>query len=318
MTEELSAQQPVATEGGNPAVVGRIAAVAVAMIAFAWGGWQASGGNLYATLCGAQLALLAGGGLFLVDQYRRRWTEPLRKLAEIVPQVRAGQVPIEELSAISGPLAPVAMLLKELMRDLRRQRAEVAALENETRQKIANKTDALERTIGSLRRQATRDVLTGLYNRRMLDEYLPRTIKQCKESNTSLCVLMIDVDHFKLLNDTLGHSAGDDLLKNIGQLIRSAIRDKDLAFRCGGDEFIVQLEGYDAEAGQAVADRLTELVDALAKTLRVTPGPRLSIGVATLADCSKATPEALLELADKLLYEVKGARRRAVGSLQHR
>ena len=130
-----------------------------------------------------------------------------------------------------------------MLRDSRRKRAEAAALEHETRQRIANRTDALERTIGSLRQQATRDVLTGLFNRRMLEEYLPQAVKRCKEARIGLCLLMIDVDHFKLLNDTLGHAAGDELLKTIGQLIRSTIREKDLAFRCGGDEFVVQLEG---------------------------------------------------------------------------
>jgi len=71
----------------------------------------------------------------------------------------------------------------------------------------------------------------------MLDQYLPQMVEKCRGAENRSSVLMIDVDHFKLLNDTLGHAAGDDFLRDIGQIIQSTIRDQDAAFRCGGDEF---------------------------------------------------------------------------------
>ena len=146
-------------------------------------------------------------------------------------------------------------------------------------QHVANRTDALERTIGSLRQQATRDALTGLFNRRMLDQFLPQEIEQCWREKTNLAVLMIDVDYFKILNDTLGHAAGDELLRNIGQIIRSSIRENDAAFRCGGDEFVVVLPETGETAASSFAERFQSLVKGLARTLRIPQQPGFQSGL---------------------------------------
>jgi diguanylate cyclase (GGDEF)-like protein len=234
----------------------------------------------------------------------------LRRLLEMLPLARAGEIPIDELKSIGGALAPLSNQFQEMLHELRQQRAALAALEAELPQRVANRTSALERTIGSLRQQAIRDPMTGLYNRRLLDQHLPPIIDRCRAAKSNLSLLMIDVDHFKKLNDTLGHIAGDEMLRDIAQIIRSTIRENDAAFRYGGDEFVVVLEGFDAEAGQALGDRLISLVDALAQTLRVSPKPRLSIGVATIKDLAKANATAFLKEADRLLYEEKRGRRR--------
>ena len=178
-------------------------------------------------------------------------------------------------------------------------------------QRVANRTDALERALGSLREKASRDAMTGLYNRRMLDETLPKLVAESVSGRRPLTVLMVDVDYFKMLNDTLGHAAGDELLRAIGQIIRSTARASDLAFRAGGDEFVVVMPEADPSAGPALRDRLVSLVDGLAKTLRVEKRPRLSIGVAHLRDAEEPTASGLLAQADKALYAVKGARKRA-------
>jgi two-component system cell cycle response regulator len=126
-----------------------------------------------------------------------------------------------------------------------------------------------------------------------------------------LTVLMIDVDYFKQLNDTLGHAAGDDLLRAIGQIIRSAIRGNDMAFRCGGDEFVVLMVDSNRTAGAGLAERLITLVDALTKTIRVAKPPRLSIGLSEFGEDLSCTATELLEHADRALYEVKAKRKRA-------
>src|SRR5207244_8958378 len=158
---------------------------------------------------------------------------------------------LESLSDVRGGPAELVPLFQDLLRDVRVQKAEVAALEAEMRRRLANRTDALERTIESLRHQATRDALTGLFNRRFLDSFLPQAVQKCLGSKTELCLLMIDVDHFKKLNDTLGHPAGDALLKSIGQIIRSTARGEDVAFRFGGDEFSIVMLGSGGTAGRA-------------------------------------------------------------------
>jgi two-component system cell cycle response regulator len=107
------------------------------------------------------------------------------------------------------------------------------------------------------------------------------------------------------LNDTLGHAAGDALLRSIGQLLRSTVRGEDVAFRCGGDEFVILLPGCDAGAGRVMADRLVSLTDALGKTVPVPLPPRLSIGIASLSSLVEQSPESLMAEADKQLYAVK-------------
>ncbi len=239
---------------------------------------------------------------------RRFWFSPIKQLKALVPQARRGQIPIDELSQVSGGIAPLIPMIQGLLRDLRQQKAAIAKLEAEIRQRVAKRTDALERTIDSLRHQATRDALTGLFNRRFLDQYLPQATQRCQQDRIELCLLMIDVDNFKPLNDTLGHAAGDELLKAIGQLIRSAVRGDDVAFRCGGDEFVVLLPGCSVEAGKSLAGRLTSLVDALVKTLRVAKPPRLSIGLSNLTSLQTPTAENLLAEADRDLYAIKAIR----------
>jgi len=159
-------------------------------------------------LCAVALLAAAWGAV----HRRHYWTVPLRQLREHVWRVYRGEATIESLSGVRGGAAGLVPLFQDLLRDVRVQKAEVAALEAEMRRRMASRTDALERTIESLRHQATRDGLTGLFNRRFLDNFLPQAIKKCQAGKVELCLLMMDVDHFKKLNDTLGHPAGDELV----------------------------------------------------------------------------------------------------------
>lgn len=321
--QSAKVQQPARTVQYRsvPAWLG-ILTVAVACIGLAW--------FLYppATVGGTQLqliyraALTLGGLLVLGMIAASTWKSlhcervagrELRRMMDVLPRVRTGELPIDELKQITGSLARLSVELQEMLHELRQQRFAVATMEAEIPQRVASRTSALERTIGSLRQQAIRDPMTGLYNRRLLDQHLPPIVERCRGAKSNLSVLMVDVDNFKVLNDTLGHSAGDELLRDIAQIIRSTIRENDVAFRYGGDEFVVVLEGFDAEAGAALGDRLVSLVDALAQTLRVDPKPRLSIGVATIKDLAKATPTSLVQEADRLLYEEKRSRKQRPG-----
>jgi diguanylate cyclase (GGDEF)-like protein len=255
------------------------------------------------------MASLVSGCWTAFHRYRT-WTQPMRRLQALLARAREGDGSIDALAEIDGGPRAIVPAIQELLRELRAHRSAVAELESEMRTRVANRTDALERTIGTLRHQATPHPHTGLINRRFLDQYLSQAVQKHRRQHKELCVLMIDVDNFKVLNDTLGHAAGDDLLKAIGQLIRSTIRGEDVGFRCGGDEFVVLLPGSTAESGQALADRLVSLVDALGKTIKlVAKPPRLAVGLATLLGDGANTPQALLASADRALYEVKRARK---------
>jgi diguanylate cyclase (GGDEF)-like protein len=252
------------------------------------------------------ILLATGGAVHLM----RHWITPVRRLRAGLEEIRDGRLPIDQLPTDVGGLSPLTPVLADLLRQLRQQKAERAKLSLEMNHRVAQRTDALERVVATLRTQSTRDVLTGLYNRRMLDLSLDKLIERCGADQTPLCVLMIDVDDFKLLNDTLGHHAGDAMLRATGQLIRSSIREQDLAFRCGGDEFVIVLPGVSCEHAQSVARRLAELVDALVKPLEVPRKPRLSIGIAMLAEVGPtASSDDLLKAADRQLYSTKAARK---------
>jgi diguanylate cyclase (GGDEF)-like protein len=234
------------------------------------------------------------------------WHRATRRARELLRQIRAGEAPIEELAEIRGGVAPLLAEVREVLVELRRQKAEIARIELETSQRIANRTDALERSLGAVRKQAEKDSLTGLYNRRMLESLLPQALERCRTAQSPLSLMMIDVDDFKLLNDTLGHAAGDDFLRKFGQLVRSTLRESDLAFRYGGDEFVIVLPDNPPAQANLVADRLTSLVDGMNQSLPVPRPPRLSIGVLCSTDLfPDASGELLVLEADRLLYDIK-------------
>jgi diguanylate cyclase (GGDEF)-like protein len=257
------------------------------------------------------VVLLIGGAIL---HFLQQWKLQVFRMRKMLEQTHAGELPIEQFGPRFGGLTPLKPVLQEMMREHRRLRSEIARLNLEMGQRVAQRTDALERMVGKLNAQATRDVLTGLYNRRMLDQCLEELVQQCARDSVPLCLMMIDVDDFKMLNDTLGHAAGDTLLRAVGQLIRSSVRERDLAFRCGGDEFVVVLPQASKTEGDALARRLGELIDALVKPLSVPRRPRLSFGIGTLGDLSMGTINSaeLLKEADRRLYAVKYARKEAI------
>jgi diguanylate cyclase (GGDEF)-like protein len=249
-----------------------------------------------------------------IRRYQGHWKGQVVRMRLALEQAVAGELLIEEFDQPFGGLTPLNPVLLELLRERRKHRSEIARLQLEMERRVARRTDAMERVIGKLRAQATRDVLTGLYNRRMLDQCLDELVNRCTQDGAPLCLLMIDVDDFKLLNDTLGHAAGDTLLRAIGQLIRSSIRQQDLAFRCGGDEFLVVLPQSPRAHGEGLARRLSELVDGLVKTLNVARRPRLCFGISMLADLpDEATAPELMKDADRRLYAAKAARKAGGG-----
>jgi diguanylate cyclase (GGDEF)-like protein len=165
-----------------------------------------------------------------------------------------------------------------------------------------------------LRMQSLRDPLTGLYNRRYLDESLQREVVRCQRRGLPLAVLMLDVDHFKAFNDGNGHAAGDALLAAIARTLQSCTRSEDLACRYGGEEFTVVLVDTDAADAMARAEQIRGAIESTAvQHLKRTLGPcTASVGLAVLSDTA-TTPSELLEQADAALYRAKaGGRNRVV------
>ena len=163
---------------------------------------------------------------------------------------------------------------------------------------------------------AFRDGLTGLYNRRSLDQKLEREWHRCQRSGLPISVALLDVDHFKLFNDTYGHGPGDDCLKSVGAALGGCIkRSSDMAARYGGEEFAVILPECDPSAAAAVAEEVRAAVEALAIAhARSSAGSvvTVSVGVATLVPSEEALPSDLWAMADRLLYRAKESGRNRV------
>ena len=158
---------------------------------------------------------------------------------------------------------------------------------------------------------ATLDALTGFYNRRQLDERVKQEVSQAKRKGSSLCAIMADIDYFKHVNDTYGHAAGDLVLKTIAKIMRSQLREYDIAARYGGEEFVILLPYTTVTEAKLVAERLLKSVNSKVidiekvntKNKTKTISVSISIGICEYNHEDKY--DQLVMKADKALYEAK-------------
>jgi diguanylate cyclase (GGDEF)-like protein/PAS domain S-box-containing protein len=157
-----------------------------------------------------------------------------------------------------------------------------------------------------LRSQSIRDPLTGLFNRRFMEESLERELRRAMRGETPVALLMLDIDHFKRFNDTFGHQAGDAVLRSFGNLLKATTRGQDVACRFGGEEFAFVLSGAPPDAAVKRAELLREEI----KQLNVHHGGQLlgavtvSIGIAMFPE-NADNAEHLIKMADQALYRAK-------------
>ena len=162
----------------------------------------------------------------------------------------------------------------------------------------------------ALQEQATHDVLTGLFNRRYLDETLPRELHRVQRAGGELTLAMLDIDHFKRFNDDMGHEAGDLVLRGIGRILRENLRKSDVGCRYGGEELLVIMPDSGVEDAKARLAEICELIRTMKIRYRddVLPSVTVSVGIAGTAE--QAAHEAvLLRAADDALYAAKAAGR---------
>jgi two-component system cell cycle response regulator len=153
---------------------------------------------------------------------------------------------------------------------------------------------------------SVRDALTGLYNRRYFMEVLDREISRSQRYKTDLVLCLLDIDHFKNINDSFGHAAGDAVLKKLGVLLKESIRDNDIACRYGGEEFIILLPHTNIEEASIMSERFRERVAAYdfkheSSLLKVS----VSIGIAQYQRGEDKSGAVFVEHADRALYQAK-------------
>jgi len=168
--------------------------------------------------------------------------------------------------------------------------------------------EATQRVLQELREQTIRDPLTSLYNRRFLHDYLERELIRAKRERAPLALIMMDLDRFKQINDSAGHQAGDQVLVEVGALLKRHVRGSDIACRYGGEEFAVVLPKTTLESARR---RSAEICSAIRRAPDRLLGATASLGVA-LCPTHATDAEALLRAADRALYEAKRAGRNQV------
>jgi len=160
---------------------------------------------------------------------------------------------------------------------------------------------------------STKDGLTGVFNRRYFDIHVRQIVEKSKETNKPVCIMMFDVDHFKQVNDTYGHPAGDAVLKTLASTLKSSFRITDLIARYGGEEFIVLLNNIDLQNCLPVAEKTRSLIEGTEFTIPAQVSvihKTISIGVAEYHQGD--TVEEFISKADKALYEAKETGRNKV------
>jgi diguanylate cyclase (GGDEF)-like protein len=168
--------------------------------------------------------------------------------------------------------------------------------------------EATQRILQDLREQTIRDSLTSLYNRRFLLDYLERELIRATRERAPLAVIMMDLDRFKQINDSAGHQAGDQVLEEVGALLKRHVRGSDIACRYGGEEFAVVLPKTTPESARR---RSAEICSAIRSEPDRLLGVTASLGVA-LCPAHATDAEGLLRAADHALYEAKRAGRNQV------
>ena len=175
-------------------------------------------------------------------------------------------------------------------------------------------TDFLRHKLDSSLEMAVTDALTGLHNRRYMTSQLQALVGRASHGGASVAVLVMDIDHFKAVNDGFGHDAGDEVLVEFAVRLATNVRAVDLPCRMGGEEFVVVMPGASLEAAESVAERIRR--DVAAAPFRVLGGREqltvtISIGVAATTGQGD-TPESLLKRADEGVYEAKAKGRNLV------
>ena len=165
----------------------------------------------------------------------------------------------------------------------------------------------------TLQHQSIRDPLTGLFNRRYLEESLQQEISRAQRYQRSIGVIMMDVDHFKQFNDTYGHETGDHVLQTIGKLLKESVRGSDIACRYGGEEIVLVLSESTLPDTQARAESIREAISKLRihQNGKILDTLTASFGVASFPQHG-AIGSALVQAADAALYRAKAAGRNQV------
>jgi diguanylate cyclase (GGDEF)-like protein len=244
----------------------------------------------------------------------RRLVAPMRRLMRAARAVGSGRLDVYVPAHSSDELGLLTHTFNHMTQKLSESQSEVANYQRTLEDKVAQRTRELEVATAQAYKLAQHDILTGLPNRSLLNQRLKQILAQAQRDGTYVGCLFLDFDHFKRINDTLGHDSGDQLLQAIAQRLSSAVRESDTVARLGGDEFVVILPGLDPEPAMfevmTVLQRVRDVFQAPFRLADQTPTLTCSIGVAVYpADAQDGI--GLIKQADTAMYAAKDAGRNA-------
>ena len=224
---------------------------------------------------------------------------PLRELVQKSMRISAGDYSVQVDTSGGDEVSQLAHTFNDMVREIR---THAESLES----KVAQRTADLEKANEEIRLLSITDLLTGCFNRRYMDQHLALVLEQAKRYRRNLTIAIGDIDHFKRINDTWGHPAGDRVLSEVGLALRNNLRESDWVARFGGEEFVVVLPETDSDNAQVVVEKLRGQLEQMPilfndETLRITA----SFGLASLDIEKDDSASDILSRADKCLYEAK-------------
>jgi diguanylate cyclase (GGDEF)-like protein len=239
-------------------------------------------------------------------------SRPLEVLTGLALRVEQGEEDVQlDPGARSAEVRALSAALKGMAGTLIARRQALERSNHELEDKVAERTAELARSNEALERLARHDTLTGLPNRRACDERLLLEFERMRRSGLVYAVMVLDIDHFKQVNDGHGHAAGDQVLRHVADLLRGQLRSTDFVGRSGGEEFLVLLPQTPPDEALRVAQKLRHGVDT--SDAPVVGHVTLSIGV-SMGEPGQGDPEMAVRLADDQLYRAKQNGRNRVES----
>lgn len=249
-------------------------------------------------------------GMMLAYWLATLFSRPVEQLAKDARKVALGDESID--FAVHSSLREVRYLakaLRSMTAKLARKRLALEQINQTLEQQVAHRTADLEKANEALQALSRVDALTQVANRRAADEKLNILFSLMQRGEKPYAVLLLDIDHFKQVNDSYGHAIGDNVIQRVATVLQSKLRETDMLARYGGEEFIILLPATDQAGAKTLAEKLCNSI--AADTIPVVGRVTISVGVA-LANAQHNNPEQAVRFADEAMYQAKRAGRNQV------
>jgi diguanylate cyclase (GGDEF)-like protein len=284
------------TVGDNDTPTRLLGYVSVGMCSDHWDRSMASAVDLIIGLGIIGTAVAVPLGFLLI----RRITRPLEEVAHAMLRFSRGELNVRSPAHRNDEIGRLANVFNLMADEHQRAHEHILRMNAELEERVARRTR-------QLRELALRDPLTGLYNRRHFNEVLEQRFAESLRYDTDLSCMMMDLDHFKTINDKFGHQTGDTILMLMASTIRSQLRTADLGARFGGDEFIVLMPQTGPEDARVLAERIAERFRADISERLPDTRATASIGIASLRPLGVGETTMLIFAADNAMYAAKEA-----------